>query len=106
MRVVATSSLPIDLAAQLAPLGARVEVPATWIGVGAVDLADADALVCLLLDRIDAAVLARAPRLRVIANCAVGVDNVDLAAATRAGVAGHEHAGRARPRRPPSSRSR
>ena len=30
---------------------------------------DADALVCLLLDRIDAAVLARAPRLRVVANC-------------------------------------
>jgi glyoxylate reductase len=43
--------------------------------------------VCLLLDRIDAALIARAPKLRVIANCAVGYDNVDLAAATRAGIA-------------------
>ena len=29
----------------------------------------------------------RAPKLRVIANCAVGYDNVDVAAATRAGIA-------------------
>jgi len=41
----------------------------------------------LLLDRIDEAVLARAPQLRVIANCAVGYDNVDVAAATRRGIA-------------------
>src|SRR5512143_2913483 len=61
---------------------ARVEVPEQWIGVERCDLGDADALVCLLLDRIDAAVIARAPKLRVIANCAVGYDNVDVAAAT------------------------
>jgi glyoxylate reductase len=36
----------------------------------------------LLLDRIDESVLDRAPKLRVIANCAVGVDNVDVRAAT------------------------
>ena len=84
-RVVSTSSLPIDLAAQLP--GVAVEVPEQWIGVERCDLADADALVCLLLDRIDAAVLARAPKLRVIANCAVGYDNIDVAAATRAGIA-------------------
>lgn len=84
VRIVSTSSLPIDLAARFP--GARVEVPATWIGVGAVDLEDADALVCLLLDRIDAAVLARAPRLRVVANCAVGIDNIDLPAATARGI--------------------
>ena len=89
MRVVATTSLPIDLAAQVraAIPGARVEVPPDgWRGLADVDLADADALVCLLLDRVDAALLARAPRLRVIANCAVGVDNIDRAAAARAGV--------------------
>jgi len=84
-RVVSTSSLPIDLAA-LIPT-ARVEVPEQWIGVARCDLADADALICLLLDRIDASVLARAPKLRVIANCAVGYDNVDVAAATAAGIA-------------------
>ena len=85
MRVVSTSPLPIDLAAQLP--GVRVEVPHAWTGVDGLDLADADALVCLLLDRVDAALLARAPRLRVVANCAVGYDNVDVAAATAAGVA-------------------
>jgi glyoxylate reductase len=84
-RVVSTSSLPIDLAA-LIP-AARVDVPEQWIGVERCDLAEADALVCLLLDRIDASVLARAPKLRVIANCAVGYDNIDVAAATAAGIA-------------------
>jgi glyoxylate reductase len=89
VRVVSTSSLPIDLAAQVhAQLpDAVVEVPEQWVGVERCDLADADALICLLLDRIDASVLARAPKLRVIANCAVGYDNVDIAAATRAGIA-------------------
>jgi glyoxylate reductase len=90
VRVVSTSSLPIDLAAQVAAAlpGARVDVPsAGHVGVGAVELADAEALICLLLDRIDAAVLARAPALRVVANCAVGIDNVDVAAATTRGIA-------------------
>jgi len=89
VRVVSTSSLPIDLAGQVrAQLpGAIVEVPEQWIGVARCDLAEADALVCLLLDRIDAGVLARAPKLRVIANCAVGFDNVDIAAATARGIA-------------------
>lgn len=89
MRIVSTSSLPIDLGAQVRAQfpEAIVEVPEQWLGVARCDLSDADALVCLLLDRIDAAVLARAPKLRVIANCAVGYDNVDLAAATSRGVA-------------------
>jgi glyoxylate reductase len=90
VRVVATSSLPVDLAAQLAAKlpGVIVDVPAGGhVGLAGLDLATADALVCLLLDRVDAAVITRAPRLRVIANCAVGVDNIDLAAATAAGIA-------------------
>jgi glyoxylate reductase len=45
-----------------------------------------DALVCLLTERIDAAVLAALPSLKIVANVAVGYDNVDLAAATQAGV--------------------
>jgi len=48
---------------------------------------DADAIVSLLTDRIDAAVLAAgAPRLRVVANVAVGHDNIDLDAAAEHGV--------------------
>ena len=53
-------------------------------------LANADAVLSMVTDKIDARVIAGAPRLRVISNLAVGVDNVDLEAATRAGIAvGH-----------------
>jgi glyoxylate reductase len=47
----------------------------------------ADALICTLSDRIDAAFLDACPRLKVVANYAVGLDNVDLAAAQARGVA-------------------
>jgi len=51
-------------------------------------VADVDALVCVLSDRIDAEVLAAgAPRLKVVANVAVGYDNVDVRAAEQRGVA-------------------
>jgi glyoxylate reductase len=46
----------------------------------------ADALLCTLSDRVDADFLAACAHLRVVANCAVGVDNVDLAAATAHGI--------------------
>ena len=49
-------------------------------------VADADGLLSLLTDRIDAALIAGAPRLRAIANYAVGYDNIDLAAAARRGI--------------------
>ena len=49
---------------------------------------DVDAIVSLLTDHIDAAVLsAGAPRVRVVANVAVGYDNIDLDAAARHGIA-------------------
>ncbi len=48
---------------------------------------DVDAIVCLLTDRVDAEVLrAGAPRLRAVANVAVGYDNVDVTTATELGV--------------------
>ncbi len=49
-------------------------------------LADADGAIVLLTHRVDGARLAAAPRLRIVANVAVGLDNVDLAAATARGV--------------------
>jgi glyoxylate reductase len=49
-------------------------------------LADKDAVVVLLPDRIDRAVLDRATRLKVIANVAVGYDNLDLPSAREKGV--------------------
>ncbi len=41
-----------------------------------------DGLFCLLTDPIDAEVIAAGARLRVISQMAVGVDNIDLRAAT------------------------
>lgn len=49
-------------------------------------VSDADALICLLSDRIDEDVLSRAPNLRIVANVAVGYENIDVAAATQRGV--------------------
>jgi glyoxylate reductase len=49
--------------------------------------AGVDAIVCLLTDRIDAGVIAAGRNLKAIGNVAVGYDNVDVAAAERAGVA-------------------
>jgi glyoxylate reductase len=45
-----------------------------------------DGLVALLTDRIDAALLDAAPRLRVISNYAVGFNNIDIPAATARGI--------------------
>ena len=52
----------------------------------AVRAAAAEGLLCLLTDRIDAALLARCPRLRAISSVSVGVDHVDLDAATARGI--------------------
>jgi lactate dehydrogenase-like 2-hydroxyacid dehydrogenase len=49
-------------------------------------LVDCDGVLCLLTDRIDADLLDACPRLRVISTMAVGIDNIDLAAATARGV--------------------
>src|ERR1700744_5402187 len=49
-------------------------------------LAGADALIVRSAVTVDKAVLAAAPNLRVIGRAGVGVDNVDLPAATAAGV--------------------
>jgi glyoxylate reductase len=50
----------------------------------------ADGLITLLTDRVDAALLAQAPALRCVSNVAVGYDNIDVAACTRARIAvGH-----------------
>jgi len=51
---------------------------------------EADALLTMVTDKIDAPLIASAPRLRVISNLAVGLDNIDIEAVTRAGIAvGH-----------------
>ncbi|HZT73670.1 MAG TPA: phosphoglycerate dehydrogenase [Terriglobales bacterium] len=50
------------------------------------ELADADALIVRSAVKVTAALLAAAPQLKVVGRAGVGVDNVDLEAATRHGV--------------------
>jgi len=76
----------------LAPLRARADCT-VWDSAQRPDaeslrrgLRDQDALICLLTDRIDASVIAAAPALRVISSVSVGVDHVDLAAASARGI--------------------
>ncbi|HEU4489867.1 MAG TPA: hydroxyacid dehydrogenase, partial [Jiangellales bacterium] len=49
-------------------------------------IADADAVLIRSATRVDAEALAAAPRLKVVARAGVGLDNVDVRAATQAGV--------------------
>jgi glyoxylate reductase len=48
--------------------------------------AGCDALLCMLTERVDVEVMDGAPRLKVVANYAVGYDNIDVAAATARGI--------------------
>ncbi|HEV7861281.1 MAG TPA: D-glycerate dehydrogenase [Acidimicrobiia bacterium] len=64
-----------------------VDEPFDAAGLAEAVGAGVDGLVCLLTERIDADVLAAGRgRLRVVANVAVGFDNIDVEAATAAGV--------------------
>jgi glyoxylate reductase len=88
--VFITRAIPGNAVAQLEAAGHTVEV---WPGelppppeALAAALARSDAVMTMVVDRITPAMLAGAPRLRVVANMAVGYDNVDPAAAAEAGV--------------------
>ena len=50
------------------------------------EVSDIDGLFCLTADRVDAAVIQAAPKLKVISNDAVGFNNIDVAEATRRGI--------------------
>jgi glyoxylate reductase len=47
---------------------------------------DKEGLLCLLVDKIDRDIMASAPRLKIIANCAVGYDNINLEYARKKGI--------------------
>jgi glyoxylate reductase len=86
--VVVAHALPVDVRTWL---GEDVELLAPVSGALpplelAAALSRADALICPLTVRVDEALLGAAPRLRIVANYAVGVDNVDLAATRARGV--------------------
>ena len=89
-RVFVTRPLPGTAVERLRAAGHEVTVhpgplPPTRAELEA-GVAEAEGLLCLLTEMIDAALLDRAPRLRAIANYAVGSDNVDRAAAAARGI--------------------
>ena len=49
-------------------------------------LKDADALLCLLTEKVDGELLKAAPRLRMVSSFSVGLDHIDLAACTARGI--------------------
>ena len=49
-------------------------------------LQNAQALMCSLTDKVDAGLIAQCPDLKVVANIAVGYNNIDVAACTERGV--------------------
>jgi glyoxylate reductase len=88
-KVFVSCTLPGDAVAQLAGEH-QVVVGEERVGVSGPAFLEAagtfDALVSLFNDRVDVALLDRAPRLRVVANFAVGYDNVDVAACAARGI--------------------
>ncbi len=88
-RVVASAPMPIDIGPILGSQAA-LEAPQSGSLLRATLLeavADADALIALLDVAVDAELLDRAKNLRVVANFAVGTDNVDVERATALGIA-------------------
>ena len=90
-RIVVTRGLPDPALRALRDSGADVWVSPENRALSAAELhaaiAGADAVVAMLHDRVDDAMLdAAGTQLRVVANVAVGYDNVDLEAARRRGV--------------------
>ncbi len=88
-RVFITRRLPPEVlrllegkvALEVGPEGARIERHALLEGA-----AQAEALVPMLNDKIDRALLESAPSLKLVANYAAGYDNVDLKAAEELGI--------------------
>src|SRR5690349_5706070 len=89
-RVLVTQAVPqpgIDLLRTFADVETNPEEGVIWSKEELLArLPGHDALYCLLTDTIDAEVMNAAPDLRVIANMAVGFNNIDITEATRRGI--------------------
>jgi glyoxylate reductase len=89
-RVLITRALPFAAPARLSAAGHELTVHAEPLPPDRATLlalaAEADAILCMLTERVDEELLDAAPRLRVVSNFAVGCDNVDLAACAARGI--------------------
>jgi D-3-phosphoglycerate dehydrogenase len=85
-RIVVSDAIHPVARAELSEHGELVDVDGTDLPALLASLHDADALVVRSETQVTEEVIAAGPRLKVIARAGVGVDNIDLDAATRAGV--------------------
>jgi glyoxylate reductase len=89
MKVLVTRRLPSSVLAKLEAV-ADVDLYTGDAAILESELcaraASADGIVCLLTDRIDRAVVDAAPSLKVVANVAVGYNNIDVAYARARGI--------------------
>ncbi len=89
-RITITQTIPDETVARLRDAGHTIDTHDRLDPLPPDDLQaavrDADAVICLLTDRMTAAVMDAAPKLRIIANVAVGYDNIDVAAARERGI--------------------
>src|SRR4030095_13385518 len=89
LRVLVTAPIPGEALARLRK-SFRVDLNRSGRKLSAAQMrrriARAHGLLCLPSDRIDRTILAAAPHLKGIANCAVGTDNIDLSEAERRGI--------------------
>ena len=90
MKVFVTRRLP-DAAMKIAREAAEVSV---WEEDRPIpreslmeNIRDADGLLCMLTDKIDAELLERGPKLKVVSQMAVGLDNIDVAACAKRNIA-------------------
>jgi glyoxylate reductase len=88
-KILITRTLPPEVIS-LAQARATVDLHRSSQPLAKAELAqrlrDKEGIVCLITDTIDALVLGGAPRLKVVANVAVGYNNIDVAAATARGI--------------------
>ncbi len=88
-RIVVTGRIPesgIDILREAGEVWAWTDDDPIPVDVRNAQLATADAAVTLLTDRVDVAFLHAAPRLRAVANVAVGYNNIDVAACSKRNV--------------------
>lgn len=89
-QITITQQIPAETTARLREAGYQVETHDRLEPLPPADLkaavADAEAIICLLTDRMTPDIMDAAPSLRIIANVAVGYDNIDVAAARERGI--------------------
>src|SRR5258705_11170286 len=87
MKIIVAEKISSSAVATLQEPGWMVITPDQIDGKLTSHLESADALIVRSALQVDEALLEHAPKLRVIGRAGVGVDNVDLDAATRKGIA-------------------